>query len=152
MANTKSITDKAERKKAEAHRAQEGCPESASHLCPRLGKAQGEEAGTRSVEALVRPLRSTDEGSIPFTRDGAYFCCGSDGIPATRLNPQRSSAVDPHAQFHHARLMMLVLRNPVAIAIEALEAPLYPTAAVIQINRSSHQCYVSSARDKAIYA
>ena len=53
MANTKAITDKVERKKAKRIARKKAAPESAAHLCPRLGEAQGEEAGTRSVETLI---------------------------------------------------------------------------------------------------
>jgi hypothetical protein len=50
MANTKSITDKVERKKVKRTARKKAAP----HLCPRLGQAQGEEDGTRTVEAVIR--------------------------------------------------------------------------------------------------
>src|SRR5450755_4467668 len=42
-----------------ARSAQESGPESAPHLRPWIGQAQGQEDGTRPVEALVRAVENT---------------------------------------------------------------------------------------------
>ena len=76
MANTKSITDKVERKKVKRVARKKAAPKAAAHLRPWLGQAQGQEDGARTVEALVRHFLDFSSKAPVLSRGLGPFSCG----------------------------------------------------------------------------